>query len=126
MSSKTSDDVPSEPPQVIKEGPIIDVALQNGDFEEYRKDFLSQFDAAEDRRIMRKIDFRFLPLMGFMYLFKQIDYTNAATIKVLQVGKSSNILEELDMTANQYNWLSTIYFVSSQCPNLPCQVTDKI
>ena len=42
----------------------------------------------------------------------QIDYQNAASAKVLQVGQPSNIMVELDMTANQYNWVQSIYFVS--------------
>lgn len=37
---------------------------------------------------------------------------NAANVKVLQVGQSSNVLNELNMTANQYNWVQSIYFVS--------------
>jgi hypothetical protein len=43
----------------------------------------------------------------------QIDYQNAASAKVLQVGQKSNILVELHMTADQYNWVQSIYFVSS-------------
>lgn len=81
------------------------------DVEDYRREFLSHFTADDDRRIMRRVDLRFLPLMGFMYLLKQIDFANASSIKVLQVGKPSNILKELHMTADDYNWTQTIYFV---------------
>lgn len=73
--------------------------------------FLSRFTADDDRRIMRTVDLRFLPLMRFMYLVEQVDYTNAASIKVLQVGQPSNVLTELGMTADQYNWIQTVYFV---------------
>jgi hypothetical protein len=34
-------------------------------------------------------------------------------VKVLQVGQPRNILKELDMTADEYNWVQSIYFVSS-------------
>lgn len=37
---------------------------------------------------------------------------NAANVKVLQVGQPSNVLNELKMSANQYNWVQSIYFVS--------------
>lgn len=73
--------------------------------------FLSQFTAEDDRRIMRKVDRRVLLLMGIMYLLKQIDFTNAASVKVLQVGEPSNILTELRMSTNDYNWTQTIYYV---------------
>lgn len=78
--------------------------------------FLSQFTAEDDRRIMRKVDRRVLLLMGVMYLLKQIDFSNAASVKVLQVGEPSNIMTELQMSANDYNWTQTIYYVR---PHLP-------
>lgn len=81
-------------------------------YETYRSNFLAEFSEEDDRRIRRKVDIRFLPLLGFAYVLKQIDYSNAANIKVLQVGESRNILKELHMTANEYNWVATIYFVS--------------
>lgn len=33
-------------------------------------------------------------------------------MKVLQIGQSRNILTELHMTADQYNWVQSIYFIS--------------
>ena len=44
----------------------------------------------------------------------QIDYQNAASVKVLQVGKPTNVLKQLHMTADQYNWVQSIYFVSAR------------
>lgn len=80
-----------------------------------REAFLSSFTAEEDRKIMRKVDKRFLLLIGLMYILKNIDYMNAATVKVLQVGQPRNIMIELNMTADQYNWVQSIYFVSYAC-----------
>ena len=51
--------------------------------------------------------------MALMYIVKQIDYINAASVKVLQVGQPTNIMKQLHMTADDYNWLQTLYFVSS-------------
>jgi hypothetical protein len=77
-----------------------------------REAFLSTFSAEEDKRIMRKVDRRFLLLIGLMYMLKNVDYMNAAVVKVLQVGEDRNILTELNMTADQYNWVQSIYFIS--------------
>ncbi len=77
-----------------------------------REAVLSSFTAEEDRKVMRKVDKRFLLLIGLMYMLKNVDYTNAATVKVLQVGEPRNVLTELNMTADQYNWVQSIYFVS--------------
>ncbi|RMD44888.1 hypothetical protein DV735_g359, partial [Chaetothyriales sp. CBS 134920] len=71
-----------------------------------------QFTAAYDRAVMRKVDRRFLILISLMYMLKNVDYTNAATVKVLQVGESRNILKELNVTSDQYAWGQSIYFIS--------------
>ena len=80
----------------------------------YRETFLASFDAEEDKRIMRKVDRRFLLLIGLAYMIKNIDYTNAANVKVLQVGQPRNILKELKMNADEYNWVQSIYFVRAR------------
>ncbi|OAP60047.1 hypothetical protein AYL99_05049 [Fonsecaea erecta] len=77
-----------------------------------REALLSSFTAEEDRKVMRKVDRRFLLLIGLMYMLKNVDYTNAATVKVLQVGEPRNVLKELNMTADEYNWVQSIYFIS--------------
>ncbi|KAL1885674.1 hypothetical protein Plec18167_001169 [Paecilomyces lecythidis] len=77
-----------------------------------KAEFLSSFTAEEEKRIMKKVDARFLILTGLMYMIKTIDYTNASSVKVLQVGSDRNILKELHMTADQYNWIQSIYFIS--------------
>ncbi|TDZ27531.1 MFS transporter prlL [Colletotrichum sidae] len=79
---------------------------------EARAAFLSTFSAAEERSVLRTIDKRFLILIGVMYMIKQIDQTNAANVKVLQVGESRNILKELSMTSDQYNWVGSIYGIA--------------
>ncbi|KAJ5899570.1 MFS general substrate transporter [Penicillium taxi] len=81
-----------------------------GNAEAERAAFLATFSAEEDKAIMRKVDWRFLWLIGLIYLIKNIDYTNAASVKVLQVGKPTNVLNQLNMTADQYNWVQSIYF----------------
>ena len=78
-----------------------------------REAFLASFTPAEDKNIMRKVDRRFLLLIGILYMTKNVDYSNAATVKVLQVGQARNILKELAMTADEYNWVQSIYFVFS-------------
>ncbi|KAJ9367563.1 hypothetical protein DTO282F9_3381 [Paecilomyces variotii] len=77
-----------------------------------KAEFLSSFTAEEEKSIMKKVDARFLLLTGIMYMIKTIDYTNASSVKVLQVGSDRNILKELHMTADQYNWIQSIYFIS--------------
>lgn len=100
------------PPGNAKDGDVsISERTPSPSSANYRETFLASFDAEEDKRIMRKVDRRFLLLIGLAYMIKNIDYTNAANVKVLQVGESRNILKELKMTADEYNWVQSIYFV---------------
>ncbi|CAI7585348.1 unnamed protein product [Penicillium glandicola] len=77
-----------------------------------REEFLATFSLEEEKKIRRKVDKRFFLLIGLMYMVKQIDVNNVSSIKVLQVGEDSNILTELNMSANQYNWVSSIYTIA--------------
>ncbi|KAJ3949604.1 uncharacterized protein N0V96_000727 [Colletotrichum fioriniae] len=79
---------------------------------EARAAFLSTFSAEEERSVIKKVDRAFLVLIGVMFMIKQIDQTNAANVRVLQAGESRNIMQELDMTSDQYNWVGSIYGVS--------------
>lgn len=77
-----------------------------------RAAFLAQFSFAEEKSIIRKVDWRIVSIIGLMSMIRQIDYNNAASVKVLHVGEKSNILIELGMSADQYNWVQSIFFVN--------------
>lgn len=106
MASEPSSSAPKE---------ISSETVQNVPADDYRARFLATFTAEDEKSIMRKVDRRFLLLIGLMNLVKQVDYLNAAVVKVLQVGEERNVLTELSMTNNQYNWVQSIYFVGQQC-----------
>jgi hypothetical protein len=97
--------------------------------------FLATFTPQDDKDVMRKVDRRFLLLIGILYMTKnvstipalefvrlltmcQIDYLNASVVKVLQVGQDRTVLKELNMTSNEYNWVQSIYFVSLEPPEI--------
>lgn len=102
MASEPSSSAPKD----ISSETVQDVPPDN-----YRSNFLTTFTAEGEKRVMRKVDRRFLLLIGLMNLVKQVDYLNAAVVKVLQVGGERNVLNELSMSNNQYNWVQSIYFV---------------
>ncbi|KUL82231.1 hypothetical protein ZTR_09282 [Talaromyces verruculosus] len=93
----------------------VEISRTEGDVRddpEAKAAFLSTFTSEEEKAIMHKVNKRFFVLIGLMYMIKQIDVINAASVKILQVGQPSNILNELHMTANQYNWVQSIYYIS--------------
>jgi len=58
-------------------------------------------------------------------MVRQVDYTNAAAVKVLQVGQSRNVLKELRMTPDEYNWVQSIYFISYIIFEVPSNLVLK-
>ncbi|KAL4802446.1 major facilitator superfamily domain-containing protein [Aspergillus unguis] len=90
---------------------VSNASSATGD-EDKRRALLSSFTPEDDKRIMRKVNYRFLWLIGLIYLIKSVDYQNAASVKVLQVGDERNVLNELEMSTDEYNWVQSIYFIS--------------
>ncbi|KAF4464301.1 high-affinity nicotinic acid transporter [Fusarium albosuccineum] len=93
----------------IRKGPNITVTVNADvgsnarlrDDPEARAAFTT-FSPEEAKAIMKKVDRRFFILIGFMFMVKN-------------VGKPSNIITELGMTLNSYNWVGSIYGVPNVC-----------
>ncbi|CAK7198065.1 hypothetical protein SEUCBS139899_000723 [Sporothrix eucalyptigena] len=90
-----------------------------------RTAFLASFSAAEEKAIMRKIDYRLLVLAGIIYMIKQIDVNNASSVKVLSPNEPTNILIQLKMTANEYNWVQSTYYIAYIIFELPSNLLLK-
>lgn len=68
----------------------------------------------DEKKLMRRIDCRLLPLLALMYMIKAIDAANLSNARIMDEGTDRNILAELHMSSNQYNWVTTAYTVSVQ------------
>ncbi|EOA80718.1 uncharacterized protein SETTUDRAFT_174436 [Exserohilum turcica Et28A] len=62
--------------------------------------------AAEDKKLVRKLDLRLIPWLSFLYLISFLDRTNIGNAKV------DGLQEDLGITNTQYNNSLTIFFVS--------------
>ncbi|KAL1986810.1 hypothetical protein VTN96DRAFT_5463 [Rasamsonia emersonii] len=67
--------------------------------------------AEEEKRLLRRIDWRLMPLCSLMFLLKNVDANSVANAKIMNKGTGMNILAQLDMTANEYNLVTTVYFI---------------
>uniref|UniRef100_A0A0B7KI15 Major facilitator superfamily (MFS) profile domain-containing protein n=1 Tax=Bionectria ochroleuca TaxID=29856 RepID=A0A0B7KI15_BIOOC len=92
---------------------------------ELRKEFLATFTAEEEKAIMRKVDNRFLILIGFMFMSKNIDFSNVSIIKTMQAGTPNNIMAELGFTPDAYNWVGTIQGIPYIIFELPSNLLLK-
>ncbi|KAJ5012259.1 MFS transporter prlL [Colletotrichum sp. SAR 10_99] len=92
---------------------------------EARAAFLATFTADEEKAIMKKVDRRFFVLIGIMFMVKNIDFGNISIIKTMQAGSDSNIISELNMTPDDYNWVATIQGIPYIIFELPSNLLLK-
>jgi hypothetical protein len=58
-------------------------------------------DPAEEKKLIRKVDFRILPLIAVNYAFFYIDKTTLSYAAIF------GIRDDLNLHGTQYNWLSS-------------------
>ncbi|KAL2825795.1 major facilitator superfamily domain-containing protein [Aspergillus cavernicola] len=92
---------------------------------EARQAFLATFSADEEKAVLRKVDRRFLVLIGLMFMVKNTCFSNVSVVKTMQVGEPSNILTELHMSADHYNWAATIQGIPYIIFELPSNLVLK-
>lgn len=73
----------------------------------------------EERRVVRKIDWRVCTWACVMFWAMNIDRKN------LVQAVSDNMLEQLGLSTNQYNYGQTIFLVSFLLAELPSQLVSK-
>ncbi|KAH8805889.1 pantothenate transporter [Xylogone sp. PMI_703] len=65
----------------------------------------------EEKKLLRRVDWHLIPLLSIMYMIKSVDFTNVSNALIMDRGTPHNILNELRMTANQYNLVITMYYI---------------
>jgi hypothetical protein len=73
---------------------------------------IQDWDDAEERRLLRKIDLRVLLPCCIVYFFAYLDRANMGFAAVMQAGTPANIEEDLHLHGIQFNWaVSITYFM---------------
>lgn len=68
---------------------------------------------AEHRAVMRKMDFRLMPLILLFYTLSSLDRSNLGNAKLAGLPKS------IDLSGNNYNFLATIFYIAcKEAPHL--------
>ncbi|EWY80743.1 hypothetical protein FOYG_16671 [Fusarium oxysporum NRRL 32931] len=79
-----------------------------------------QYDEAEARRILRKVDYRVVPLLTIMYLIAFIDRANIGNAKIAGMNG------ELELTGRQYNIVLTVFFIPYALLEVPSNIILKL
>ncbi|MBE3042502.1 hypothetical protein IMZ48_07975 [Candidatus Bathyarchaeota archaeon] len=68
--------------------------------------------AAEEKALMRRVDWRMMTVCSLLFLLKNIDADNISNARIMNKGTGDNIMTELGMSSDQYNLLNVFYYVS--------------
>lgn len=83
--------------------------IQGFDAERMRDSTL--LSAQEEKKLLRRIDWRIMPLCSVMFLLKNLDSDNTSNARIMNKGTAQNIMTELAMTADEYTLLTALYYV---------------
>ncbi|KAI8261278.1 hypothetical protein K4K58_001410 [Colletotrichum sp. SAR11_239] len=68
--------------------------------------FLDNFPEDRKKRVMRKLDWRLVPLLGLLYLISFLDRANIGNAKI------EGLPEDLNLTGQQYNIAICVFFIT--------------
>jgi len=62
------------------------------------------FSNVDEKKVLRKMDIRLLPMLALLYLLSFLDRGNIGNAKI------EGLVETLKMTGPEYNWCLTVFF----------------
>ncbi|KAK5637240.1 hypothetical protein RRF57_012953 [Xylaria bambusicola] len=79
--------------------------------------------AAEEKKLIRRIDWHLMPLCSIMFLFKNLDVDNnckVSNVRIMNRGTSHNILNQLNITSDEFALVTVLYYVGIALPMPQC------
>ncbi|KAI5866520.1 MFS general substrate transporter [Durotheca rogersii] len=80
---------------------------------------LESFAHLDEKRILRKMDIRLIPMLAVLYLLSFLDRGNIGNAKI------EGLQEDLGMTADEYNWCLTVFFFTYAAFEVPSNLLLK-
>jgi hypothetical protein len=65
---------------------------------------LASFAHLDEKKILRKMDMRLIPMLALLYLLSFLDRGNIGNARI------EGLVEDLNMSGPQYNWCLTVFF----------------
>ncbi|KAL2847871.1 major facilitator superfamily domain-containing protein [Aspergillus pseudoustus] len=103
---------------VVYNGPMVDDEVA-------REAALTALTAEEEKKLIRRIDWRLVPLLCLLYLMKKIDETNATNARIMNRGTDRNILTQLNITSDQFGMITVLYTVPYILAEVPSNLILK-
>ncbi|KAM0255629.1 hypothetical protein ACHAQJ_005554 [Trichoderma viride] len=80
---------------------------------------LASFADVDEKKVLRKMDIRLLPMLAALYLLSFLDRGNIGNAKI------EGLQEDLNMTPGQYNWCLTVFFFTYAAFEVPSNLLLK-
>jgi len=80
---------------------------------------LASFKHLDEKKILRKMDLRLIPMLALLYLLSFLDRANIGNAKI------QGLTEDLHMTGPQYNWCLTVFFFTYAAFEVPSNLLLK-
>lgn len=99
---------------LARRGNVVDNSVGDVDgFDAERMRDRALLNADEEKALMRRIDWRLMTVCSIIFLIKNLDSENISNARIMNRGTKMNILTQLKMTADEYNYLTILYYVCS-------------
>ena len=83
-------------------------------------DVIIDLPPAEGRRALRKVDYRLIPLLAFLYLVAFVDRSNIGNAKI------AGLEDDLNLEGLRYNVAVTMFFVTYGLFEVPANIILKL
>ncbi|KAL3474392.1 major facilitator superfamily domain-containing protein [Aspergillus californicus] len=90
-----------------------------------REAALTALTVDEERMLIRRVDWRLVPLLCMLYLMKKIDENNATNARIMNEGTDRNIMTQLGITSDQYSMITVLYTVPYILAEIPSNLVLK-
>lgn len=84
-----------------------------------------QWDTDEDKRILRRLDLRIIPLSAFLYLLCNLDRSNIGNAKIMNKEKGHDLLTQIHMTDYQYTIALMMFYLAYALFEVPSNIFLK-
>ncbi|OKP10893.1 hypothetical protein PENSUB_3713 [Penicillium subrubescens] len=97
---------------------LVEASSSQESIDGYDPDLMSGrtlLTAEEEKKLLRKIDWRLMTLCSLIFMFKNLDSNNeilqASNARIMNKGTNQNIMTQLGITSNEYNLVTVLYYV---------------
>ncbi|KAK2739568.1 hypothetical protein FQN57_006530 [Myotisia sp. PD_48] len=95
------------------------VQTDSFDTDEVRKS-VEAYSSEESKRILRKIDYRLIPILALLYMYAFLDRSNIANAKIAGMER------DLKLHGSQYNVALTLFFIPYSLLEVPSNIVLKL